>query len=389
MPITAVKIFPSIGIARLGNSPSEFFIGPEIPGVRPVPTGGYRDSACRIKRQAARFRIFGYDGSNLVQEITAADAQISWTTDFAAKKASRNRSPARTRIARSATHGRHRPHEPGGRPWLAHTQRAYAEAAFNTGRFRAHAGAAGRAAHRRRRALLVLGGFGRRGRTRCTPIVDFANNDNWFDDVSDGPVTATVTGLAGAAGPLAAAPAWVICLPPDFAPPIESVTTLYEVLFQVAGTTGCSAGQPTRRSPPTYSRCCNGSSTCGARTRVWAAPTRPSRRRSGLARRLAQRQAIVDKIRDPNNPGAAAGIMPMLWDDDNGIRQVITKAQYAILKKWRDGTFVDDWTGVPPVPGGAITPDGLTRAALEACKRWGPLSGHRGELVPPRHFRVQ
>ena len=59
MAIDTVKIFPSIGIARLGNSPAEFFVGPEIPGDRtPPPGGSYKDSQCRIKRQAARYPAF-------------------------------------------------------------------------------------------------------------------------------------------------------------------------------------------------------------------------------------------------------------------------------------------------------------------------------------------
>src|SRR5262245_9389987 len=80
--ITSVKIFPSIGIARLGNSP-EWYVGPEIPfpAPRPAPPGStYKDAQCRIKRQGARFRIFGFDaGGALVQEVTAADATIAWT----------------------------------------------------------------------------------------------------------------------------------------------------------------------------------------------------------------------------------------------------------------------------------------------------------------------
>ena len=32
--ITSIKIHPAIGIARLGNSPTEFFIRPELPGDR-------------------------------------------------------------------------------------------------------------------------------------------------------------------------------------------------------------------------------------------------------------------------------------------------------------------------------------------------------------------
>jgi len=31
--IKSIKIHPAIGIARLGNSPTGFFVGPEVPGV--------------------------------------------------------------------------------------------------------------------------------------------------------------------------------------------------------------------------------------------------------------------------------------------------------------------------------------------------------------------
>lgn len=45
------KIFPSIGIARVGDSPNEFFIGPESPLRVDAPPGGYKDSRGRVKRQ--------------------------------------------------------------------------------------------------------------------------------------------------------------------------------------------------------------------------------------------------------------------------------------------------------------------------------------------------
>jgi hypothetical protein len=86
--ITSVKIHPAIGIARLGNSPAEFFIGPEIPRMNKPPSGGYKDPQMRVKRQAARFRIFGYDeDGNVVKEITVADADIKWSVHLANKKA--------------------------------------------------------------------------------------------------------------------------------------------------------------------------------------------------------------------------------------------------------------------------------------------------------------
>jgi hypothetical protein len=91
--ITQVKFHPAIGIARLGNSPTDFFIGPEIPLDHSAPAGGYKDAACRVKRQAARFRLFGYDvNGNVVKELTAADADISWTVELCNKKAA---TPAR------------------------------------------------------------------------------------------------------------------------------------------------------------------------------------------------------------------------------------------------------------------------------------------------------
>ncbi|HEY6410412.1 MAG TPA: LodA/GoxA family CTQ-dependent oxidase, partial [Ktedonobacteraceae bacterium] len=70
--LKTVKIFPTIGIARLGNSP-EWYIGTELPfpAPPPVPPGGtYKDAQCRIKRQAQRFRLFGYYDDNSVMELT-------------------------------------------------------------------------------------------------------------------------------------------------------------------------------------------------------------------------------------------------------------------------------------------------------------------------------
>ena len=46
--IERVAIYPSIGIARVGNSPDGFFFGPEVPGERPGERpGASRDGAGR------------------------------------------------------------------------------------------------------------------------------------------------------------------------------------------------------------------------------------------------------------------------------------------------------------------------------------------------------
>ncbi len=75
--VASIKVSPGIGIGRVGNS-DEYFFGPETPGVIPSPDsftipggtagtepGKYKDSSGHIKRQAQRFRVYGYasDGS--------------------------------------------------------------------------------------------------------------------------------------------------------------------------------------------------------------------------------------------------------------------------------------------------------------------------------------
>src|SRR5690242_18683023 len=86
--IERIVIDPAIGIARVGNSPDEWFLGPELAGPHPVPPGGFKDGAGRIKRQAARFRLYGLNGDGqVVAEVTAADADIQWTVHLANTKA--------------------------------------------------------------------------------------------------------------------------------------------------------------------------------------------------------------------------------------------------------------------------------------------------------------
>jgi len=85
--IVRAAIHPGIGIARVGNS-AEDFIGPELPYPVNSPAGGYKDAAGALKRQAARFRIYGYNArGQVVRELTADDAAIVWTVHVANTKA--------------------------------------------------------------------------------------------------------------------------------------------------------------------------------------------------------------------------------------------------------------------------------------------------------------
>ena len=77
--MTTYKIHPGIGIARLGNSDTDFYLAPETPtglpqacdangnpavqadGMTPVLVTDFKDAQGRIKRQAARFQVYVYD----------------------------------------------------------------------------------------------------------------------------------------------------------------------------------------------------------------------------------------------------------------------------------------------------------------------------------------
>src|SRR4051794_24057308 len=93
------RIHPGIGIARVGNSPDGIFIGPEAPrdpNLVAAPEGGFKDAEGRIKRQAARFRIYAYDekGNNLGELPLGGEADfkvgrsamVQWTVHLANKK---------------------------------------------------------------------------------------------------------------------------------------------------------------------------------------------------------------------------------------------------------------------------------------------------------------
>ncbi len=83
--------------------------------------------------------------------------------------------------------------------------------------------------------LLFLGGHGISDTPfRDNPPTTFANNNGWHDDSSDGPVTATVIHENEA---LPVEPAWVVTAPPNYAPDLISVLTMWDVMedaFQVA-----------------------------------------------------------------------------------------------------------------------------------------------------------
>jgi len=395
--IVAFKIHPAIGITRVGNSPDEFFIGPEIPGVHRRPTGGYRDAVGRIKRQAARFRLFGYDANGeLVREITAKDATITWTVALANKKAEwikfqgpKSRTDKKLKRNPTVTDRASLIIDPGPRSLNGPNQ----SASFSTGTFLGTPVPLGEIRTDKQGRLLVLGGFGHSGSPANIPIDEneFANNDGWHDDLSDGPVGATVKLRSGRT--VEAVGAWVICGSPKFTPALEHIITLYDVLLQAA-VDKLGLKLPAK---PSYSKDVypllqraikmkwvnqmvvhdhadaadhghageqhNGHSEDPAHATLSAAFPPPIS--------TSARSAIFKKLRNPKlrpNQSSGESDMPMIHSDFYPIEvnQPLTKIQYAVLKNWKNGNFIDDWAG-PPVPSRRITPEGLDRAALEAC----------------------
>ena len=109
------KIHPAIGIARVGDSPDVFYLAPEQAGQLPLeltpagkeqPIKKFKDKQQRVKRQAARFRVYGYDDNfkqgkeiqigdtievvrtKTGQLMTGKVLDVVWTVYLANKKAS-------------------------------------------------------------------------------------------------------------------------------------------------------------------------------------------------------------------------------------------------------------------------------------------------------------
>ncbi|MBK6478311.1 MAG: LodA/GoxA family CTQ-dependent oxidase [Saprospiraceae bacterium] len=64
-------------------------------------------------------------------------------------------------------------------------------------------------------------------------IRNYANNDDWYDDISDGPVNAKVVLKDGSSVDVKDG-AWIIVAPPDFAPDVKNIVTLYDVMEEIA-----------------------------------------------------------------------------------------------------------------------------------------------------------
>ncbi|MBV8834085.1 MAG: LodA/GoxA family CTQ-dependent oxidase, partial [Acidobacteriaceae bacterium] len=236
--IASAAIHPAIGIGRIGNSTSGYYLGPELPGTVPLAAGGFKDACGAIKRQAARFRIYGLDRNRrVVRELTADEAEITWRARLTNAKAAwydfntaLDIPEAQPTTRRNASYGSARAAliiDPGARTIFG---RCSGPVAFDRGTFLGIEAPLGELRTDDGGRLLVLGGSGQSFSPLGARLTTFANNDGWCDDTSDGPVTATVR-LGRRMLPVT--PAWVVIGPPNYGPALATgYRTLYDVMTQ-------------------------------------------------------------------------------------------------------------------------------------------------------------
>ncbi|GAC1445207.1 MAG: LodA/GoxA family CTQ-dependent oxidase [Chloroflexota bacterium] len=420
--IVRCAIYPGIGIARVGNSPTDYFIGPEIPGVLPNPGGQYKDKHGRIKRQAARFRLYGLNAAgHIVKELTAHDADITWTVHVANKKASwyRHKIPldlpeaaylapdqACRRRNDSITGGARRQLviDPGQRSIRGVNTHGGAYH-FDSGSFRGKPVALGELRTDRSGHLLVLGGFGHSASSDGSHLTHVSNNNGWHDDISDGPVSARVV-IRGHVLPVN--PAWVVVTPPSYAPHIKSIVTLYDIVSQAYLDGHRHSPRPvsfTRDIYPIFERFSGMQWVNDGFYSLygWKAdndfldPAYLGQLASSKKADAAFRQLVLSRFRDPSHANRL-NAWPRIYGDsilEEGILATgaprmhdyltVTREQYRCLSEWARGNFRADWTTTRRIPRRleempvASRPGALNRAALEACCG-GPF--HPGEEVP-------
>lgn len=252
--ITHVRIHPGIGIARVGNSATDYYIGPEV--IRPETTefGFTRDKGGAIKRQAARFRVYGYDKyGNVVAEVQqSANSRVEWSVHLANKKASWYQFNAAMDIPATVTLTvplRNASVSGGDRASLCIDAGRTTIMGLNmkdssyvmTGNFQGTPVTLGELRTDAVGNLLVLPGFGTSASPGNQPIYrpedpnSFNNANGWYDDIADGPVFARVT---IGDNDFDADPAWVASAPPNYAPDLVGWRTMDDLMrgvFMQAG----------------------------------------------------------------------------------------------------------------------------------------------------------
>jgi hypothetical protein len=406
--IVKAVIYPSIGVARVGNAPSGYVVGPEVTDPKPLVAdtvpgkNPYRDAEGRLYPQAARFRIYGVNAAGaIVKELTApgAGADIAWTVHLANKKAAWYAFEIALDIPEAASA------DPSTLRNLTVTDRASLVLDAGAHTLRAGAGSvemvAGQFMHQGEPVylgkmwcegdarLLVTGGRGKSASYDGKPATTFANNDGWHDDVSDGPVTAAVS-YGGVALPVT--PAWLVVAPPDYGPQCKSVRTLWDLMRDVAIQTGALIA-PLRPSftydiYPIFERLTrlqwvNAGFAAGFGWNAGYDFTRADwveRLNDPAAANQETRRVLKNSFRNDTVDAWSPVPWPWVYGDAMSLPtpetprafSSLSATQLTMLEQWTAGDFANDWGKVPVYSEFDQVPleqqgDMLTRAALEFC----------------------
>jgi hypothetical protein len=414
--IVRAAIHPATGIARIGDSRTDYFIGPEVTAPAPQPPGTYRDATGDLKRQAALFRVYGYNATGqVVRELTADNADIQWTAHLANRKAQWYQFQAALDIPEAVTMSvpLRNPKvaapmrgtlaiDPGPRSITGKSVAGSSEHCFDTGTFKGTPVPLGEICTDAAGRLLVLGGTGQSASPSGAPVFDpanpnsFNNADDWYDDISDGPVTATVR-IDGQAIP--ADPAWVVVAPPNYAPDIVGWRTLYDLLVDVYIECGWMAMPQTVSFSndilPVLQRLSNLQWVNKGFATLFGKGCPMDFDDPTLIAKLARtpdpgdksdpwaelRQVIFNSFRpyEPTNDDPRP--WPWIYGDAYGSfsatapnnNLALPSVQQVLLRRWVEGTFVNDWdpAAVPPATLADVPlaeqPAMLDKAALHFC----------------------
>ena len=261
-----LRIHPSVGVGRLGNSAEEFYLAPDAIGGLPIeadsygnpigPVVSFKDAAGQVKRQGQPFKIVSDDGSELTLNSPNV-ASIVWTVHVANKKAAwyqyseleGNLLYGLDNSYRNRDVPLRNPDEedrqsliidPGPRSVSGTQQKVMIDKSTVPAGYPAtfppdhvQYGTAvltlGEVLTDDQGRLVVLGGFGHAGGNE--PLTSYGGSNTWHDDIADGPVYCEVTFNDGT--PPATLQAWVVIGSPDFAPEIVNISTLSDTMFDV------------------------------------------------------------------------------------------------------------------------------------------------------------
>lgn len=403
--IVYAKIHPSIGVARVGNSRKEdgYYIGPQVTEPLPKSPGAYRDATGALKREVAEFRLYGYDAlGQVVRELSMdKSTSIEWNVELANHKAAwynfelaldipeAATAPASTRRNATIKDRTKLSIMPGARSIASPATQGHGYH-FAGGKFMDIDVPLGELRTDNQGRLLVFGGHGKSASVDGKPPTTFANNDGWYDDTSDGPVTANLT-INGRV--VEVVPAWIVVAPPNYGPQQKSVRTMYALMTDLA----INAGQlpaPTKPSfqndiLPILKAMCdlqwmNAGFAAGfgyGMPQYFLDPVY-LHKLAMLGDTYAElRRTVANAFRNPSDGDISMKPWPWVYGDAMGIpmppvknaMNALTNTQLALLEYWAQGQFVADYDPErePPrciddVPL-AEQPAMLDQASLEFC----------------------